>query len=222
MSARALRPPHVAAAAVLIGGIVVTALPQHALSVFQIVVVTVAVTTGIHALAVHVPATGWLSPFRWMSPFHARGRSGHDGPGDLDAIRAKLAGRRVPVADGPPLPVETLRLLRPLIRRALHLEPAEARSVHALPWMAADPRDPVRRGDYRPDRLIEARRRVSALTWSVLTAEDPDGPAWLRSRRPDQDQVAEAVHRVLDDLERVAAGLEPEPHLPSSPDPRSP
>ncbi len=80
MSERALRPGNVAAAATLIGGVLAVALPQHGMSIVQLVIVTVAVSTVVYALAVNVPTTRWMSPFKWMSPFnqaaYLRSRSG--------------------------------------------------------------------------------------------------------------------------------------------------
>ncbi len=72
MSERNLRPANVAAAALVIGGVLLVALPRHALSIVQLVVLTAAAATALYALAVNVPPTGWMSPFKWMSPFGGR------------------------------------------------------------------------------------------------------------------------------------------------------
>lgn len=184
MNEGALRPGNVAAAAVLIGGVLATVLPQHAMSIVQLVIVTVAVSTGLYALAVHVPSAGWISPFKWMSPF---GRAAYPGrrrrrSDELRSIRLKLSGRRQPIENGPPMPPVTLRLLKPLIASALDLDPSE------------EPPPPSARG------------RVSPLTWAVLTSQPLRRPRWFRTLRPNEREVTQTVHSVLDELDRLKAG----------------
>lgn len=198
MNERTLRPGNVAAGAVVIGGALIVVLPQHARSIVQLVIVTSAAAAALYALAASVPPSGWISPFRWMSPFGreespARGGRGRD---DLALIRSRLSGWRKPIEGGPPLPPETLGLLQPLIRRELGLD-----------------------GDADDEaRLAPARRRVSPLTLAVLAADPRTWPSWFRPRPPNRDEVASVVGRVLDDLDRLAGAAEAEPSI----DPRHP
>ena len=187
MNGRALWPANVAAAAVLIGGVLIVALPQHALTIVQLVIVTTAVSVGVYALAVNVHPTGWISPFKWLSPFSRtahQGRLGHRSD-ELDWIRAKLSGRRQHLENAPPMPPPILRQLKPLIAAALDLD------------LGDEP------------RLASARGRVSPLTFSVLTSEPLDRPSWFRMLPPNEREVAETVHRVLDDLDRLNSGNSP-------------
>ncbi len=189
MSERALRPGNVAAAGALIGGVLVVALPQHGMSIVQLVIVTVAVSSGVYALAVNVPSTGWISPFQWMSPFNrAAGRRRPRARSDeLRSIRTKLSGWRQRIENAPPMPPATLRLLKPLIASALDL----------------DPDDEPHQGS--------ARGPVSPLTWAVLTSEPLQRPYWFRTLRPNEGEVTQTVHAVLDDLDRPQNGAREAP-----------
>ena len=80
------------------------------------------------------------------------------------------------------MPPATLRLLKPLIASALDL----------------DPDDEPHQGS--------ARGPVSPLTWAVLTSEPLQRPYWFRTLRPDEREVAQTVHCVLDELDRLKAG----------------
>ena len=186
------RRPGEVAAAVLIGGVLLIALPRHAMSIVQLVIVTVSVVAGLYALAVNVPPTGWMSPFKWMSPF---GRATHFGrggkeSGEIESIHRKLSGWRQPIQNGPPMPSETLRLLKPLIRAALDLEPGD--DAH----------------------LASARALLSPLSWAVLTSGASGQPYyWFKMFPPNRREVAEAVHSVLDEVARLPTGIE---------DPRAP
>lgn len=229
MNERTLRPGNVAAAAALLGGILLIALPQHAMSVVRLVIVTIAVGSALHVLAVHVPTTGWISPFKWMSPFsrrvgHARRRRR---VGELDVLRASLGGRRQPIEGGEPLPPGTLRTLQPMIALALDLDARLLRRAalggDADPDASAEPRPPgssresphgsshesahglppARRPLSPRDRrtLAAARRRVTPATWAVLTVEPLPRAGWFQTLRPDPRAVSEAVHRILDELD---------------------
>jgi len=198
MNERNLRPANVAAAALVIGGILLLAFPRYALGIVQLVVVTATAATALYALAVNVPQTGWMSPFKWMSPFAGTPLPEPGAPDvhELEPIRARVAARRLRAVGGPPLPPETLRLLRPLIRSALDLPP----------------------GGPIPG---EAALRLSPLARSILAAELPDDPRWIDTVRPDEDAVAHVVHQVLDELERLdptgpreGAALPPRRHAP--------
>jgi hypothetical protein len=191
MNDPSIRPGNMVAATLMIGGILVVALPQHALSIAQIVIVASAVVTGLYALEVNVPATGWISPFKWMSPFRRRDGD-HRGKGDkaldeLRWIRRKLSGWRQPIQHGPPLPPETLGLLRPLIRTALDLS-----SEH--------------NGD-----LASIRGELTPGTWAILASEGARQPYWFQMIPPNEKEVAETVHRVLDEIQTISAGTGPFP-----------
>jgi hypothetical protein len=184
MNEQALRFRNVAAATLLIGGVLIVALPRYAATVVQLVIATVGISGGVYALAAHVPPTGWLSPFRWLSPFGGSGRLGRRRRQRtaIEHIRSRFAGRRQRLVRGPPLPPAVLRQMQPVIAAALNL----------------DPRDPT--------QLAAARGRVSPLTFAVLTCVPMERPSWLRTVRPDPPRVAEAVHRILDDLGLPATG----------------
>jgi hypothetical protein len=191
---------NVAAGAVVIGGLLLVVLPQHAPSVLRLVIVTVAAAAGLHALATTVPPTGWLSPFKLMSPFGRRAPGGGGGGrwDELDPIRRKMGGWRQPMAHGPPLPPEVVRLLKNLAETALDLD--SERNV-------AQP---------------SARPRLSPTTWAILTSEPETRPPWFRMRRPNRRKVAKTVVGVLDELDRLAPGtLDPRPSDESR-DPRGP
>lgn len=185
MNEQALRFRNVAAATLLIGGVLIVALPRYAATVVQLVIATVGVSGGVYALAAHVPPTGWLSPFRWLSPFgDAAGRFGRRRRQRtaVEHIRSRFAGRRQRLAQGPPLPPAVLRQMQPIIAAALNL----------------DPRDPT--------QLAAARARVSPPTFAVLTCVPMERVSWFRTARPDPPRVAEAVHRILSDLGLPEAG----------------
>ena len=200
MNERNLRPANVAAAALVIGGVLLVALPRHALSIVQLVVLTAATAAALYALAANVPPTGWMSPFKWMSPFVGTVRPARDelSSHETDAIRSKLAGRRIPVAGAPPMPPEALRVLKPLIRSALDLGPDD--SV----------------------RTAARNARLSPLTWSILRCETDTTLGWLGMVRPNEREVADVVHHVLDELARLDAGGRTTPATLASHHPHTP
>lgn len=90
------------------------------------------------------------------------------------------------------MPPDTLRLLEPIVAAAVDIDPED------------------------PEQVAAALPRLSPLTGAVLASEPLVGPHWFRTRRPNQWEVAEAVHRILDELE--ALSLAPsEPEGPTSP-----
>jgi hypothetical protein len=178
MNERTLRPANIAAAAIVIGGALVVMLPQHAVSIAGLVIVTIAAAAGLYALAVNAPPAWWRSPFDVFGGDH-RPDEAHD----IDRLRSGLSGRRQRIARDTALPPGTLRLLQPLIQVALE-------------------RDSIDTGDEQS--VARARTRVSPLTWAVLTTEPMERPGWIRTVRPDARHVADVVHRVLDELERLA------------------
>lgn len=188
MTDRTLRPGNIAAAAVAIGGILIVLMPQHSLSIIRLVIVTCAAAAGLFALIISVPRT-W-----WTSPFDGRGLPVREGvrSDDIESIRSVLAGRRQPIRNGPPLPAAAIRLLKPLIGVSIERE-------------GLDPGD--------GDQLESARDLVSPLTWAVLTSDPLLWPRWYQTRLPNEQEVAEVAHEVLDDLDRMADGAwAPESH----------
>lgn len=191
MNPRTLRFGNLAAAAVLIGGVLVAVLPQYAMSVVQLVIVTVATAAALYALIAIVPVT-W-----WRSPFDRSGRPGRKlrGSDELDLIRSKLSGRRHPIENGRPLPPGALHLMKPLIRVALERE-------------NVDPDAEAHRAS--------ARALLSPLTWAIFTSDPSRRPHWFRTFRSKEREVADIVHAVLDDLDRLASGGEPPRHIDTS------
>jgi len=176
-------PPENGAAVLVIGGVFLAVFPQYTLSTIQVVIVTTAVMAALFALEANVPSTGWMSPFRWMSPFGRpyptrRVRRETD---ELRTMRATFSGWREPLPPGPPLPADTLRLLRPLIRGTLGLD-MESES-----------------------QLDAARKTLSPATWAVLTSDQRQKPFWFQMLPPNPRQVAEAAHRVMNELDRLDA-----------------
>jgi hypothetical protein len=231
---RTLRPSRLAAAAALIGGILLIALPQHAMSIVRLVIVTIAVGSALYVLAVHVPTTGWISPFKWMSPF-SRGSvrvRRRRRVGELDVLRSSLGGRRQPVEGGPALPPAIVRTLQPMITLALDLDARllrraaldghdagpDAAAGHGPPADSEEGPPPARRPLGPRDRsmLAAARERISPSTWAVLTAEPLHRPGWLRTLRPDALAVAGAVQRILDELDPLMGGAPPRSGSPDS------
>lgn len=194
MNDQPIRPGSVAAAAVVIGGILIIALPQYTLSIVQIVMVAGAVVAGIYALEVSVPTTGWMSPFKWMSPFGRGDQPGRKGAkaDEVRSIRSRLTGWRQPIQHGPPMPPEALAILRPIIRASLDLDTDDDAG------------------------LDSARSVLSPLTWGVLTSDRSRQPYWFQMLPPKKGEVAEAVHHVLDEIDRLGGG-NGDPHAPFNP-----
>jgi len=178
MTEHAFRPGEVASSALMIGGILVAVVPRHAMAIAQLVVVTMAVVAVRHLLARSVPPTGWLSPFKWMSPFGRREgrRRGGRGPHGFATIRSKMSGWRHPFPTGLTLPPGAVGLLKPLIRDALDIEPDSE--------IPPTPEHPT----------------VSPLTQAILECDPPKGVDRLRWIPPDSERVAEVVLTVLGDL----------------------
>jgi len=196
-----MRPADVASATLALAGFAAIAFPAYVVSVVQVSFVVVAVSVALHALAAHVPQTGWLEPFKWMSPLERASRAARRGRGrsDVHGIRAKLSGARRRIPDASPLPPELVRSLQTLVARALDVDG-----------------DPC--GD-RVARFDGLRDRVSADLWAILVA-DPSSGGWLRTLPPDRRAVSASVHRALDELERLLAGDDvatADPILPPSP-----
>lgn len=178
MNERTLRPGNIAAAAAVIGGALIMILPQHALSIIALVIVTIAAAAGLYALAVNAP------PAWWRSPFDVSGRAHRPAETDeIDRIRARLSGRRQRIARDTAVPPEALRLLRPLVHVALERAGVDMDDEQSL---------------------AAARALVSPLTWAVLTTEPLERPGWIATVQPNARHAADVVHRVLDDLDRLA------------------
>lgn len=187
MRAHVLPPAAVASAGVVLAGIITLAAPRYALGALQLALATGAAAMALHVLARQVPPTGWMAPFTWMSPFATptgseRSAGGQD---DVVTLRKKITGRRQRIAGGPALPPDLVRLMKPLIGSALHLDPDH------------------------PDALRRARERSSALLCSILAAEPARGLARLRTMRPDPVAVAGVLGAVLDELHLAEGALTP-------------
>ena len=183
MNERTFRPANIAAAAVLIGGLISLILPQHGASILRLVIVTIAAAAGVHALAVRAPPAWWRSPFD-----QARNRRGRKERDEIDWIRSKLTGPRQRITRGRAVPPETLRLLQPLIESALEregLDPTDGASVES------------------------ARDLLGPLTQVVLASDPLKRGSRLRMVRPDAAATAVVVHAVLDDLARLSDGSRP-------------
>jgi hypothetical protein len=178
----------VGGAAVAIGGVLLVLMPESASGTLRLVLLAAAGAAALYALAALVPegsvAGWWASPF---DPPEGQPRSVSTA-GEAVRIRSRLAARRQPLAGAPPLPIETLRLLKPLIEVAL---------VRA----GMDPADEGQRRSARPV--------LAPLTWAVLESEPWKPPKRAWAARADERQVADLVLRVLDDLERLEQGAVP-------------
>ena len=165
----------VATSAVLIGGILLVVVPRGALGVIQLTILAAAMATALTAFLDSVPASGWLSPFRWLSPFSGLTEERTERPDELALIHARLQGRRSRVKGASPLPPDVVRLLDPLIRDTLDL--LDAKDAAAL----------------------------SPTSAAVLNTRPPLKPPALLTLPPAPDDVSDVVMQVLDDLERVSA-----------------
>lgn len=170
-----------AAAVVLFGGLLLIALPQHAGTIVRVLFVALAAVAALWAIARVMPeggVSGW-----WRSPFDPPGsRRPAEPRGAIERVRASLATRRQQIPGGRPLPAETIRMVQPLIAVAL-----ERRGL--------DPDDAA----HRP----EIQRTLSPLALAVLTSDPRYLPRWYETRRPDARRSAEAVGRILDELESL-------------------
>jgi hypothetical protein len=176
MSDPPVRPGAIAAAAMVIGGVLIAALPQHAVSIIRLVIVTGAAGAALYVLVQRAP-TAW-----WTSPLDRRRTGPRFANDEVDAIRTSFDGRRQPMAHGPPLPPETLRLLQPLIRGALE-------------------------GLAATEGAETSTRRLSPATLAALQAEPLSHPPWRSTVQPDARATAAAVHRILDDIEALSAAF---------------
>lgn len=190
MTERVLRLANVAAAALVIAGAAALLLPRHGPTIARVLVVGVAAAAALHALVASSPPTWWPSPFdREMAD-----DGGQEGSDELAWIRGRMAGRRQRIEHGPPVPPDTLRLLKPLVEVALERE-------------GLDSTDEA--------HLRSARDLLSPLVWSILTTEPLARPRWFRTVRPDEREVAGVVQAVLDELETLAEGTAAShPHVP--------
>ncbi len=189
MNDSVLRPGHVAAAALTLGGLLLMGVPSRGPSIVRLVLVTVAAAGAVYALLVHGGPTLRLSAFRWT----LRPEGDEAASFDAHRLRTALNGRRHRVAPGRTLPPAAIRLLQPLI---------EAHLVHE----GAGPDEPYRRA--------AALARLSPLTRAVLDHDATVQPPWFRTRRPDAAASARLVQGVLDDL-----GLAMAPDSSSTPPP---
>lgn len=185
MNERVLRTANVAAAALVIAGAAALLLPRHGPTIARVLVVGVGAAAALHALVASTPPTWWPSPFdRGMAD-----EGEQEGPDELAWIRGRMAGRRQRIGQGlPPVPPDTLRLLKPLVEVVLEREGLDTTDE---------------------GHLRSARTLLSPLTWSILAAEPLARLRWFRTVRPDEREVAGVVHAVLDELETLAEGTAP-------------
>lgn len=155
------RPGHVALAAVVIGSALVVMLPQHAMSIMRLVILTVGVAAALFALGVNAPPTWWRSPFD-------RRRSRRRGIDEIDRIRSYLTAWRQPVPNGPALPPEVVNLLRQQLAASDEVAGAgraggDAMSPLSRAIMQAEPK-------WRPwqRRIPPNGREVAAVVDAVL------------------------------------------------------
>lgn len=190
MNPRYLHPLNVTSGALVLGGVLIFVVPGEVISTIQLVVVTAAAATGLHVLAASVPSSGWISPFKWMSPFdpalHRRSRV--RGSDEIASISSKLSGRRQRIGGGLAMPPETLRLLDPLIRGALDLNPEDDPALH------------------------HGAGSLSQLTRTILNSDPLRDPPWYRTSRSNPQEVADDVLYVLDELDRITTGIEVRRH----------
>lgn len=234
---RSVQGPTVAAAAALIGGVAIVIVPQHALTIVQLVVVTGAVAAGLHVV---VSAFGskagdgsdtrqydrWArltSPFRRVRlPDEPRTE-----PPEIERTRNYLGGQRLDFgrdsgsrsyrahSNLPPLPPEVVRRLARILRASLH--------HRGIDPTLADPQQPG------------LDSSLSSLSLAVLAADQEQQsrekqkprernfrPRYLSS---DSAKVSQVVHAVLDDVDRLhhrspARTVQPTPQLTSTRGPR--
>ncbi|NNF12031.1 MAG: hypothetical protein HKN72_02330 [Gemmatimonadetes bacterium] len=197
MTSDTLRPTEMASATLFLGGLLLAIAPGYVLPITELVLVTLAAGACVFALSSNVPPTGWISPFKWLSPFGGERRSERrrHGTDEIEGIRAKLGGRRQRLEAAPPLPPEVLRTLQPLIATAVS---ADGEAPHEA-----------------------ARHRLSERAWSILTAEPLPRPYWIATVRPNPWEVAAVVVDLLAELDRIstdtAARTTPPPPPAASP-----
>lgn len=192
MTAGAFRLGDVAAATLFLGGLLLALAPGYALPIVELVLVTLAGGACVYALSANVPPTGWISPFKWLSPFGGERRTERrlHGADEIEGIRAKLSGRRQRLPAAPPMPPDLLRLLQPLVAAALDIEEGDRAAQEA------------------------ARHRVSDRAWSILVAEPLPRPYWIATVRPNPWEVAVVVTDLLSELEEVSTAR-PGPPTPA-------
>lgn len=178
MSVHSIRPSSVVAAAVVIGGVLIAIVPQHALTILALVIVTAAASAGLFALHANAPATWWRSPFERGLPMSW----GRKGRGELDWIASELGEWRQRIAFGYALPPRVLGRMKRLIETALERAGLSA---------GVEERDGV------------IRSRLSPLAYAILMTDMTRTAPVLRMRAPDRRAVARSVHLVLDELDRL-------------------
>jgi hypothetical protein len=216
MNRRLIQAPAVAASAALIGGVAVVVLPQHALTIVQLVLVTLAVAAAMGVVGLvfgdgvgagrprqHDRWARLTSPFRRVRlPDETRSE-----PPEIERARNYLGGQRLLVAAPsasvgggqssaglPPMPPEVVRRLSRILRSSLYHQGVD-------PGVAAQ------------------QASLSQLSLAVLSVDlelgerDKQNPRDKRARRrylaPDSHQVSQVVHAVLDDVDRLLNGGAP-------------
>lgn len=185
-----VRPGMLIGAALVVGGIVAAIAPQHALTIAQVVVVTAAVTAALHVLQVNVTDLRGRRSRGSALDYAVVRRTPRNAPADLQITRAHLERDRV-AGGSVALPHGT----------ALQLSRAVATELERQGFDLAD-----------PAQRAAARALVLPTTWTMLTEDPRRSSGDTRSYLPaDGPWVADVVHTVLDDLDRLAMRTQGEP-----------
>ena len=200
---RPVPPGEVVAGAAVLAGVAVIVWPHHVGSIVPVLVVSAAAAVAVHSVNAHVPSAGWISPYKWLSPFAPPSRDGGTAttPTDIEAIEATFGGRRQRIPGGRALPPDTLRLLKPCVVAALDADgrvdgSSGGRGTHS-------------QGGSRVDL-------VSPATRALLAAEPLRHPWWFHTLPPDSARTAHTVQAVLDDLDRLYSGAARSTNPPNS------
>lgn len=191
----------VAAGAVVVAGVAVAIVPQHAVSILGVLLATVAGCTVVGAASV-LAATIDLrqpDPSGSRSPFEittTRARFHREQPASLSRVRGELITSTVR-ADLAPLSALPARRLKAIAATTLEREGLDlADPAHAEAWRA---------------RL--SPHALAAITAERTLTRQPGRPVHPR-RSASAEEVAATVHAVLDELDRPPAPQEAPPHAP--------
>lgn len=185
----------VAAGAVVIAGVAIAIVPQHAVSIAGVLLATVAGCTVVGAAIVFATTIDprQPEPSRYRSPFETtttRARFHREQPASLSRVRGELTTSTVR-ADLAPLSALPARRLRAIAAATLEREGLDlADPAHAEGWQA---------------RL--SPHAVAAITADRTLSRQPGRPVYPR-RSASAEEVAATVHAVLDELDRPPAPQE--------------
>lgn len=172
------------AAVALFGGLTVAMLPASAVSTVKLAILAAAVLAVLQAALRSVPE--WASRSGW-SPFEGSrpAETIQEPSSEVKRLREALGYQRSAIEGGPPLPLEVLRLIQPLIWHALEREGWERENT----------------------RSEDLRHVLSPLTYVVLHADPRTIRSWFDTRRPNREKVAAVVEHVLDELDALPRSL---------------